>query len=90
MSRSRLANVPRREGEQAMTTLVARYFAVLEKIGIDNFGHPDLEAIRLQMTDEELRAVEARLVAKGEAALKEADQLEKFGQHKFGANDNSP
>jgi hypothetical protein len=72
-----------------MTILVDRYFAVLEKIGVDDFGHPDLEALRRQMNDEEIRAVEARLVAEGEAALKEADQLERFGQRKFGANDNS-
>jgi hypothetical protein len=31
----------------------------------------------------------ARLVEEGEAMMKEADALEKFGQRKFGANDNS-
>jgi hypothetical protein len=72
-----------------MTILVDRYFAALEKIGVDDFWHPELEALRQQMSDEDLRAVEARLVAEGEAALKEADQLEKFGQRKFGVNDNS-
>jgi hypothetical protein len=69
--------------------IVDRYFAVLQRVGVDDFEHPDLEAIRRQMSDEELRAVEARLVAEGEAAIKEANALEKFGQRKFGANDNS-
>ena len=72
-----------------MTTLVDRYFAVLEKIGVDDFGHPDLEAIRRQMTDEQLGALHARLVEEGEAMMKEADAREKFGQRKFGANDLS-
>jgi hypothetical protein len=72
-----------------MTNLVDRYFAVLEKIGVDDFGHPDLEALRRQMSDEEIGALQTRLVEEGEAALKEADQLEKFGQRKFGVNDNS-
>ena len=71
------------------TTLVDRYFAVLRTVGVDDFEHPELEAVRRQMNDEDLRAVEARLVAEGEAALKEADQLEKFSQRKFGVNDNS-
>jgi hypothetical protein len=72
-----------------MTNLVDRYFTVLQRVGIDDFEHPDLEALRRQMSNEELGALQARLVAEGEATLKEADQLEKFGQHKFGANDNS-
>ena len=57
-----------------MTTLVDRYFAVLEKIGVDDFDHPDLEALRRQMS---------------EATMREADALEEFGQRKFGINDNS-
>jgi hypothetical protein len=73
-----------------MTSLVDRYFTILEKVGVDDFGHPDLEALRLQMSDEELGALQARLVAEGEAAPGEADALEKFGQRKFGVNDNSP
>jgi hypothetical protein len=72
-----------------MTTLVDRYFAVLEKIGVDDFDHPDLEAIRRQMSDEDLRALHTRLVEEGEATMREADALEEFGQRKFGANDNS-
>jgi hypothetical protein len=72
-----------------MTNLVDRYFAVLRTVGVDDFGHPDLEAVRRQMSDEDLHAVEARLVAEGEVAIKEADALEKLGQRKFGVNDNS-
>jgi hypothetical protein len=72
-----------------MTRLVDRYFTLLRRVGVDDFEHPDLEAIRRQMNDEELRALQARLVEEGEAAIKEANALEKFGQRKFGANDNS-
>jgi hypothetical protein len=89
MSRSRLANVPRREGEQTMTTLVDRYYATLQRVGVVDFEHPDLEALRRQMSDKELGALHARLVAEGEATMREADALEKFGQRKFGVNDNS-
>jgi hypothetical protein len=72
-----------------MTNLVDQYFATLQRVGVDDFGHPDLEALRRQMSNEELGALQARLVAEGETALGEADQLEKFGQRKFGVNDNS-
>ena len=41
------------------------------------------------MSDDERGVVIARLQEEGEAALKEADQLKKFGQRKFGVNDNS-
>ena len=41
------------------------------------------------MSDEDLRVVHARLVEEGEATMREADALEKFGQRKFGVNDNS-
>lgn len=45
--------------------------------------------LRRQMSDEDLRVVHARLVEEGEATMREADALEKFGQRKFGVNDNS-
>ena len=41
------------------------------------------------MSNEERSMVIARLQEEGEAALKEAEALEKFGQHKFVVNDNS-
>jgi hypothetical protein len=63
-----------------MTNLADRYYATLKRVGVDDFEHPDLEALRRQMTDAELGALQARLVAEGEAALGEADALEKFGQ----------
>jgi hypothetical protein len=72
-----------------MTRLVDRYFTLLRRVGVDDFEHPDLEALRRQMSDEDLRVLHARLVEAGEAAMKEADALEKFGQRKFGVNDNS-
>jgi hypothetical protein len=72
-----------------MTSLVDRYFILLQKVGVDDFEHPELEGLRRQMSDEELGALQARLVAEGEASTKEADALEKFGQRKFGVNDNS-
>jgi hypothetical protein len=72
-----------------MTNLVDRYYAVLERVGFDDFDHPDLEAIRQQMSDEERRTLSARLIEEGEANLAEAKALKKFGERKFGANDNS-
>jgi hypothetical protein len=33
-----------------MTNLVDEYFAVLEKVGVDDFWHPELEALRQRMT----------------------------------------
>jgi hypothetical protein len=69
-------------------TIVDRYFTTLQRVGFDNFWHPSLESLRRQMDDHDLRAVEARLIAESETVLKEADQLAKFGQRKFHANDN--
>ena len=40
------------------------------------------------MSDEERHTLIARVREEGEAALAEADQLKKFGQRKFGVNDN--
>jgi hypothetical protein len=76
--------------ETTMTNLVDQYFTVLRRVGVDDFWHPDLEAIRQQMNDEERGMVRARLVEEAEAAKEEADELEEFIQRKFGANDNSP
>ena len=72
-----------------MTNLVDQYFTVLQRVGVNDFDHPELEGLRRQMSDEERSLVIARLEEEGHAALAEADQLEKFGQRKFGANDNS-
>jgi hypothetical protein len=33
-----------------MTNLVDEYFAVLEKVGVDDFWHPELEALRQRIT----------------------------------------
>jgi hypothetical protein len=41
------------------------------------------------MTDEERDAVVAPLREEAEAAIREPEALEKFGQRKFGVNDNS-
>jgi hypothetical protein len=70
-----------------MTNLVDQYFAVLKKIGIDDFDHPQLEALRRQMSDADLQMVHTRLVEEDEALEEEADALEKFGQRRFGAKE---
>jgi DNA-binding MarR family transcriptional regulator len=72
-----------------MTNLVDQYFAVLEKVGYEDFQHPDLEVLRLQMSEEDRRAVRARLTEESKAAIEEAEELEEFAFRKIGLNDNS-
>jgi hypothetical protein len=66
-----------------MPNLIDEYFAVLEEDGLE-FDNPRLEAIQLRMSGQELDALMARLRAEGEAQLKEADELERFGRAKWG------
>jgi RecA-family ATPase len=61
---------------------------VLADIGVDDFENPRLEAVRLRMTRQDLQAVSARLHAEAHATFEEAEQLKRFGQKRFGANDN--
>lgn len=70
-----------KEGTDA-TNLVDQYFAVLAIVGDDDFDHPELEALRRRMTEEERQAVVARLQEEGEATLAEAKALEEFGRRK--------
>ena len=41
------------------------------------------------MSDDEMLMVRARLKAEAEVAFAEAEALKKFGERKFGVNDNS-
>ena len=68
-------------------SLVDQYFAILDEVGVENFHNPSLDALRMRMTDRELLAVQARLEAEAKAALQETDELERYGQIKFGAKD---
>jgi hypothetical protein len=71
------------------TNLVEQYFCLLDQVGVDDFENPRLKAIRLRMTDRELFAVQQRLRAKAAVAFQEAEELEKFKQMRFGANDST-
>ena len=84
----RIAQMEEESRNASMTNLVDQYFTVLQRVGVNDFDHPELEGLRRQMSDEERSLVIARLEEEGQAALAEADALEKFGQRKFGANDN--
>ena len=91
--RERFAPIARLKRGRDTTGLIDQYFAVLEKVGADDFWHPELEGLRQRMSEAERLAVRVRLQEEGEAAAKEAEALEEFGRRKGfirRANDNSP
>ena len=57
--------------------LVDRYFAILDKVGADDIWRPELKALRQQMSAAEKKLVRAPLRQEREAAMEEADGLEK-------------
>jgi hypothetical protein len=69
---------------QNKPSLINQYLAVIERVGVDDFDHPELDAIRRQMTQREIFITAEMLKEDAEESAMEAEALLQLGRREFG------